>query len=91
MTEESNGDPNAHGDKTLICRAGAEKLKNCWQHRYGDSSGLFQIRYLDPGSARSIMVDPETNIKRAAEMHKARGWNPWINSYKKAKNKGTLK
>lgn len=44
---------------------------------YGMSCGLFQIRYLPGRPNCSEMHDASKNIRYAATMFKASGWQPW--------------
>jgi hypothetical protein len=52
-----------------------------------DSWGLYQInRYGNLAKSRPTvdkLVDPDFNVKYAADMYKRRGWADWINSAKK--------
>lgn len=50
---------------------------------YGASYGIFQVRYLPGRPTPDKLVDPEFNIKYAADLHSWHGWSPWFNCSKK--------
>lgn len=82
---ESGGRPDITGDKTLICTP--DLLRACIKDRtkYGMSDGLFMIRHLPGRPSRADMLDPEQNVKYAAQMLKAHHyrWSPtWASATK---------
>lgn len=74
MACESGGRPDAVGDKHL------SYLKD--GIKYGESYGLFQIRYLPGRPSPEELLDQEFNIKYAAAMQQDQGWGPWTCSRK---------
>lgn len=48
---------------------------------YGPSVGLFQVRsFKNPGASgrdRTLLLDPDVNVKFAYELWKNKGWKPW--------------
>jgi hypothetical protein len=69
MLAESGGRRDAIGDNHLTYFQGGIK--------YGYSVGLFQIRFLPGRPDPNLMLDPEYNIRHAADMWRAQGWRPW--------------
>lgn len=69
MIAESGGRANAVGDGRL----------RYWQNgvQYGDSHGLFQIRYLPGRPNPGQLHNPEFNIAYASGLYKSNGWRPW--------------
>jgi len=65
MQGESGGNSDAVGDNYPI------------RGRTIPSYGLFQIRALEGRPAPEQLLDPEANVKYAAEMQAAQGWQPW--------------
>lgn len=59
--QESQGNPNAEGDKKTP------------YHSYG----LFQVRALPGRPSGEELIDPEFNIKIAYQIYKESGWCPW--------------
>lgn len=69
MKGESGGRADAVGDNYPIDTGnGPETIP---------SYGLFQIRGLPGRPAPQQLVDPEFNVKYAADLYKHSGWNPW--------------
>ena len=58
---ESGGNPNAVGDRSTAYA----------------SYGLFQIRALPGRPQGQTLLTPEFNVRYAADMFKAQGWQPW--------------
>ena len=56
-----------------------------YYNRYGteDSWGLFQINLKAHPQMRNKVLNPEENVKYAAELYKHQGWRPWLNSARK--------
>lgn len=50
--------------------------------QYGASYGVFQIRYLKGRPAPSQLLDPEFNVRYAAGLYAAQGFQPWTCSRK---------
>lgn len=69
MQCESGGRSDAVGDTKL-----AYWLNNT---KYGESYGLFQIRYLPGRPSPDQLLDPAFNIEYAANMHHGQGFRPW--------------
>jgi len=46
------------------------------------SYGLFQIRHFANRGTKDQLLNPEYNVRKAAEMWKAQGWSPWTVSRK---------
>lgn len=65
MMGESGGNPKAVGDNYPI------------RGQTIPSYGLFQIRGLTGRPNPKILLDPEENVKYAAQMWKNQGWGPW--------------
>lgn len=65
MMGESGGRSGAKGDDYPINGVRAA------------SYGLFQIRALPGRPAPAQLVDPEFNVRYAAQMYKQQGWGPW--------------
>lgn len=71
MQAESSGNPSAIGDRYPI--AGV----------YAPSYGLFQIRGLPGRPSPRQLLDPEFNVKYAAQLFKQQGFQPWYNTARK--------
>lgn len=69
MMGESGGDPNI--PSTFNAR-GTE-----------DSHGLFQINLQAHPHMKDKVLDPEENVKYAAELYRQSGWKPWVNTANK--------
>lgn len=69
MKCESGGRPDAVGDTSLTFYQDGIL--------YGYSVGLFQIRRLKGRPEKEQLLDPEFNIRYAADMQRAQGWQPW--------------
>ncbi len=65
MMAESGGNSNAKGDDYPIGGL------------HAPSYGLFQIRALQGRPGADKLLDPEENIKYAAQMQRSEGWGPW--------------
>lgn len=65
MLAESGGRQDAVGDEYPI------------NGLYAPSYGLFQIRALEGRPSPEVLLDPEENIKFAAQLYKEQGWQPW--------------
>ncbi len=65
MMAESKGNPQAVGDNYPI------------NGEVRPSFGLFQIRTFPNRPPPQALVDPETNVRYAAELWKSQGWKPW--------------
>jgi hypothetical protein len=65
MKGESGGNAGAVGDNYPINGV------------YAPSYGLFQIRGLPGRPDKNQLLDPEFNVKYAADMYKNQGWGPW--------------
>ena len=65
MQGESGGRPDAIGDNYPIR---GETIP---------SYGLFQIRALKGRPSPEVLLNPEENVKYAANLYKSQGWRPW--------------
>lgn len=65
MLAESGGRQDAVGDEYEI------------NGLYAPSYGLFQIRALEGRPNPEVLLDPEENVKFAAQLYKQQGWQPW--------------
>lgn len=70
MKVESGGNPGAVGDNYPI------------RGQTIPSYGLFQIRALPGRPNSSVLLNPEENVKYAAQMQAQQGWGPWTGARK---------
>lgn len=55
--------------------------------------GIFQINSIHAGRVNGnvqMLLDPETNVRVAAEIYREQGWTPWV-TFKTGKYKQYLK
>ena len=74
---ESQFNPKIEGDKHLICAPNIKKFCDRDGKKYGNSFGVFQIRYMPDSLSPSEALDYKKNIAHAKKMFDARGWKPW--------------
>lgn len=85
LIRDNFGEQTANADKVMKCESGGrpdavgDKGLQYWQDGilYGASYGLFQIRYLPDRPTPDKLLDPEFNVKYAADMQREHGWQPW--------------
>ncbi|HEU0226459.1 MAG TPA: hypothetical protein VFQ86_01875 [Arachidicoccus soli] len=70
----------ANAELVVKCESGGDASIVGHNHNGTTDTGLFQLNSVHhyPGD----LTNPETNIKLASELYRARGWQPWYSSRK---------